>query len=140
MIVTFFKAHIELFWWFGFLSLITLFFSLVIIPIFIIRMPHDYFVYEQRRNIVRKKDNIIIRILCIGIKNILGALFIFTGLLMLVLPGQGILTILIGLMIMNFPGKYRFEKRLIQYPAIYRAINWIRLKAHRKQLQHPHTK
>jgi len=43
-------------------------------------------------------------------KNLLGVLLFMLGLIMLVTPGQGILTLLFGLMLMNFPGKYRVER------------------------------
>ena len=37
---------------------------------------------------------------------------------MLVLPGQGILTILMGLFLMNFPGKYRLERKVVTLPQV----------------------
>ena len=37
-------------------------------------------------------------------------LLILGGILMLVLPGQGLFTIIIGLMLSNYPGKYSIEK------------------------------
>jgi hypothetical protein len=70
-------------------------------------------------------------------KNLLGLVFVLAGVAMLVLPGQGILTILIGLMLMNFPGKRGLEQRLVQQPSVWRAINWIRSKAHQPALEMP---
>jgi|SRR6056297_2277079 len=131
------EVYTDFFWCLGVLSIITLFFSLLIIPLIIIRIPEDYFIYEERRKPLCQQKNIVIRVCYIGLKNCLGVLFLFAGIAMLILPGQGIMTILIGLMIMNFPGKYRLEKRFIQFPKIYRAINWIRLKAHKLPLQYP---
>ena len=65
----------------------------------------------------------------LSMKNMLGFIFIIAGIAMLVLPGQGLLTLMIGLMVMDFPGKYRFEKWLISKSAILSSINWIRHKA-----------
>lgn len=48
---------------------------------------------------------------------------------MFFIPGQGILTMLIGLGLMSFPGKYALEKKLIAQPAVLNSINWIRDKA-----------
>ena len=48
---------------------------------------------------------------------------------MLILPGQGILTILIGLFLMNFPGKFKLERKLIAMPKVLKSLNWIRTKA-----------
>jgi len=54
---------------------------------------------------------------------------------MLLLPGQGLITILIGIMMLNFPGKLAMERRIVQQPTVLRAINWIRAKAARPVLQ-----
>ena len=56
---------------------------------------------------------------------------------MLVVPGQGLLTILIGVMLTDFPGKYALERRLISQPSIFNAINWIRDKAGKEPLKRP---
>ena len=42
---------------------------------------------------------------------------------MLVLPGQGLLTIVTGLLLINYPGKYRLEKKIVNKPSIFRALN-----------------
>jgi hypothetical protein len=47
---------------------------------------------------------------------------------MLVTPGQGILTLLIGLMLMNFPGKYHVERWLVMRPGVMRGMNWLRAR------------
>ena len=48
---------------------------------------------------------------------------IIGGMLMLVLPGQGLFTILIGLMLSNYPGKFYIEKKFIAIPNILKTIN-----------------
>ncbi len=48
---------------------------------------------------------------------------------MLALPGQGLLTIIVGLIFLDFPGKYRLERKIIGNHAIFSGINWIRDKA-----------
>jgi hypothetical protein len=47
---------------------------------------------------------------------------------MLFLPGQGILTMLIGISLMNFPGKHHLEAKLIGQPTVLSAINAMRKK------------
>lgn len=54
---------------------------------------------------------------------------------MLVLPGQGLLTIVTGLLLINYPGKYRLEKKIVNKPSIFRALNWIRIKANKPPLK-----
>jgi uncharacterized membrane protein YbaN (DUF454 family) len=48
------------------------------------------------------------------------------GVLMLVLPGQGLLTVFIALVLLDFPGKFRFERWLVQRRSVGRALQWMR--------------
>jgi|TARA_B100001559_G_scaffold133068_1_gene111885 hypothetical protein len=74
-------------------------------------------------------------LLSIIIKNILGYALIIGGILMLVLPGQGLFTIMIGLMLSNYPGKYFIEKRFIAIPSVLKTINWLRKKSDKPPLE-----
>ena len=65
------------------------------------------------------------------LKNTVGITFIVAGVLLLFLPGQGLLTLLVGLILTNFPGKYRLEQQLIRRPAIARTLNRFRERAQR---------
>jgi hypothetical protein len=47
---------------------------------------------------------------------------------MLFLPGQGILTILIGASLLDVPGRQKVQDALIHRPAIQIGLNWIRQK------------
>lgn len=105
-------------------SVLTFVGSLLAIPWLIARLPKDYFTDVRRHQ--RKGPRSGLETLLIIGKNLLGVLLIIAGIAMLVLPGQGLLAILIGLSLTNFPGKYALERRLIRTPAIYRALNWIR--------------
>jgi len=44
---------------------------------------------------------------------------------------------LIGIMMLNFPGKFASQLRIVQQPTVLRAINWIRMKANRPALEVP---
>jgi hypothetical protein len=41
-------------------------------------------------------------------------------------PGQGILTILLGIMLLDFPGKRDLEYRLVSQPRVFNTINKLR--------------
>jgi hypothetical protein len=56
---------------------------------------------------------------------------------MLLLPGQGLLTILMGLALTNFPGKYDLERRIVSRPAVSTALNRIRRAGSRPPLEMP---
>ena len=55
-------------------------------------------------------------------------LLVAAGLAMLFLPGQGLLTVLIGVSVMDFPGKRGLLQRLVRGPKVQRTLNWIRRK------------
>ena len=54
---------------------------------------------------------------------------------MLVLPGQGLLTIVTGLLLINYPGKYKLEQKLVACLLFLEALNWIRVKANKPLLK-----
>jgi len=72
-------------------------------------------------------------ILIIG-KNALGNVLIEVGILMLVLPGQDALTILIGILFMDFPGKCWLERWIVSHGPVLQSINWLRQRAGREPL------
>jgi hypothetical protein len=65
-------------------------------------------------------------------------ILILLGLLMLVLPGQGLVTLLVGLMVLDFRGKRALEQRLVARPGVLRFINGLRSRAGRAPLEMPH--
>jgi hypothetical protein len=71
------------------------------------------------------------------LKNAAGWLFIAAGIAMLVLPGQGIITIVVGLTLSDFPSKFRLERWLAGRRLLIRAMNWTRSRAGRSPLQVP---
>ncbi|MCG8393248.1 MAG: hypothetical protein MI745_09210 [Pseudomonadales bacterium] len=110
--------------------------SLVAIPWLLIRMPENYFTegYKPRSN----RGPLAWVIWCL--RNLLAVVLLLAGILMLVLPGQGLLTILIAIMASTFPGKYRMERAIMRRPGVFAAANWIRRKYRRPPLQHPDDK
>jgi hypothetical protein len=70
-------------------------------------------------------------------KSTLGILLLFSGIVMLVAPGQGLLTIVAGLILVEFPAKYRLEQWLVTRRHVWHAINWLRKRAGRPELKRP---
>lgn len=109
--------------------------SLLLIPLLVIRIPEDYFAEKKRHRLEPwAHEHPIIRWSLLITKNILGYIFIILGIAMLVLPGQGILTILIGIMFINFPGKYRLERWVVMRDPVLNTINKLRHRAGRAPL------
>ena len=114
-------------------SLVLFIVSIAVIPWLITKIPSDYFSNERHPSSYTKTRHPVVWILSV-IKNISGCILIVLGVVMLALPGQGLLTILIGLFLTNFPGKYKLECKLVAMPRVLHSLNWIRAKASKPPL------
>ena len=101
--------------------------SLIAIPFILMRLPADFFDIRVPRPWM-EDHHPALRVLGHLVKNVIGAIFLFVGFLMLFLPGQGILTMLIGISMLDFPGKRKVEAKLIGLPAVLNTINGMREK------------
>lgn len=120
-------------WALGLVSLVTLVLSALLIPLLVVKLPADFYAERNhRRRVLESRP--ILRLVFLAVKNTLGAILLVAGILMLVLPGQGILTILASLALLDFPGKRALEIRILHRPALLKSINWLRLRAGRKPL------
>jgi hypothetical protein len=113
--------------------------SLLAVPWLIVRIPTDYFLHPHHYVDRWLPRHPLLRIAFLAIKNLVGVVLVLAGVAMLVLPGQGILTIVVGLLFLDFPGKRAMELRLVRLPPVLRAINWIRAKSARSPLELPKT-
>lgn len=111
--------------------------SLVVFPLVVAHLPVDYFVRDKRDPAHQKRQHPVVWVLLSVVKNIFGFVLILAGIAMLVLPGQGILTILMGVALTNFPGKFTLERRLVRRPSVGRALNRIRELAGKDPLEIP---
>ena len=113
-------------YWLGWLSIATLIASAAFIPLLASRIPVDYFYNNQHLN---NRKRCWRSIAYSGMRNLLALILLAAGILMLVLPGQGLLTLLMALFVADLPGKHRIERKLIGHPKLLASLNWIR--AHR---------
>jgi len=130
----FFYLHEVAILWLTGLSIVTFIGTLIIIPLLVIRIPSDYFSHDKRHRSPWAAHHPFVRGALLFTKNLAGYVFVFAGILMLVLPGQGLLTIFIGIMLLDFPGKYRFERWLVTRRPVLKSINWLRKRAKRTPL------
>jgi hypothetical protein len=102
--------------------------SLAAVATVLVRLPATYFREDHGSRL--RAPHPIVRWAGLIIKNILGVLLVLLGLLLSLpgIPGQGLLTILIGVMLLNFPGKRRLERRLVSRPKVLAAINALRAR------------
>ena len=123
------RTHETLLWWLLAASAVTFVATLILVPLVIILLPSDYFADRKRHKTPWADQHPLIRWLLIAAKNLLGGVFVLAGIAMLVLPGQGLLTIAIGMMLLDFPGKYKLERWLISRRPVIRSMNWLRRRA-----------
>ena len=120
---------VDFFFILGISSIAILVISALSIGYFIKKIPYDYFLNDKRSMSHYKDNNPILWIITLALKNLVGYCLILGGILMLVLPGQGLLTILVGLMLSDYPGKFKLEKRIIKTSLVLKTVNWYRAKS-----------
>ena len=111
--------------WMALLSVGSLALTVIVLPWVVVRLPADYFLHESARDAwqdVRTPLALAGRL----VRNALGLIFFAAGAAMLMLPGQGLLTMLIGLVLRGFPGKFRIERWIVGRAGMLRALNALR--------------
>jgi hypothetical protein len=124
-------------WWLFAASLAMFLLSPLVVGWLAVRLPRDYFTARRRRPAPWIELYPALRPVLVIAKNLLGVVLVVAGLVMLVVPGQGLLTMVVGLVLVDFPGKYRLERWLAMRPPVWRAINWLRKRAGREPLERP---
>ena len=108
-------------------SLSSILLGVIVLPIVIVRMPEDYFAGKRRDS--RWVDWGVQRKVLAVFRSAFGFALVVAGVMLLFLPGQGLLTILAGIVIAEFPGKYRLERWILRRPAVFSALDGIRRRA-----------
>jgi len=121
-------------WWVAGSSTALFVGTLLVMPFVVARMPADYFAVNRPPGGTYRQRHPAIGLSVVFLKNVVGAVFVFTGVLMLVLPGPGVITILVGLTLLDFPGKRALELRIAGQRHVLLAINWMRKRADRPPL------
>lgn len=109
-------------------SILAFFATIIFVPLMILRIPADYFENETTPSLKKMQIPKFLNISFLVLKNILGLILFLGGFMMLFTPGQGILSMIIGLSLTNFPGKRSLERRLIANKKIFSIINAVRKK------------
>lgn len=114
-------------------TVITIIASYGLIVIGMIKIPADYFSSTYVKKI-KHDEHFTLRWSAFIVKNIIGFLLIIAGIIMIFTPGPGVPTILLGLMMMDIPGKRPLEAKLIQRPMVLSAVNELRAKYNKAPL------
>jgi hypothetical protein len=134
------KANDALLWWLFAGSLGLMVVTAVAVVWTLVQLPKNYFVDEHRRPLETWLDYPTLRIVLLVGKNVLGIILALAGLLMLLAPGQGVLTLAVGVMLLDFPGKFRLERWLVRRSSVFHAINWLRRMFGREPILRPRKK
>ena len=137
MVPEWIRTHEAALLWLAILSVATFVGTLCVIPLLVVRIPPEYFADDRRDAFRWSKRHPVLGLSVLIAKNAFGVIFVLSGIAMLFLPGQGVITILIGLTLMNFPKKRALQRFIIQRRSVKRGINWLRTKANRPALQLP---
>jgi hypothetical protein len=110
--------------------------SFAAIAIVMVKVPKNYFSTHYKRDFL-PGSSFIVRWGAVIAKNIFGVFLVILGIILSLpgVPGQGILTILLGLIMLDIPGKRPLEARIIKRPAVLSAINSLRAKYNKEPLE-----
>lgn len=123
---------LEYWLWIVILSALTAIGTFIGFTAFIISLPSDYFKHKIHVNRIK---NPIVRISLRILKNVVGVIAVIAGLVMLITPGQGVVAILVGVMLCDFPGKHKLERKLIARPLVLNTLNKIRARFNRPPIE-----
>ena len=91
----------------------------------IAQLPADYFITPHQDKAYLQHFHPSIRVFIPLLKNIIEVLLIVDGIVMLFIPGQGLLTMLAEVVLTDFPGKLRCELWLVRRAKVCRSTNWL---------------
>ena len=110
--------------------------NLGIVSLILVKLPANHFSKRRKTKFWAGPRPAIHAAKVIG-KNIGGLLLVALGVVLSLpgVPGQGLLTVLLGIMLLDFPGRHRLEQKLLSRPSIVNAINKLRARFGKKKLE-----
>jgi hypothetical protein len=116
--------------------LASLAFSFIAIGVVMVKIPANYFSSHYQQDFMPGSPWIV-RWGAVIAKNVLGFLLVILGIVLSLpgVPGQGFLTILLGLIMLDIPGKRPLEARIIKRPTILAAVNELRARYNKPPLE-----
>src|SRR6476659_7733791 len=116
--------------------LVSFFVNLGIVSLILVKLPADHFSKSRKTTFWAGPRPAIHAAKVIG-KNIAGVLLVALGIVLSLpgVPGQGLLTVLLGIMLLDFPGRHRLEQKLLSKPRIVNTINRLRERFDKPPLQ-----
>jgi hypothetical protein len=117
------------------LFVVTFALSSAVVTFVLVKLPANYFHSSHAREFLVERHPLL-RAVGIFLKNLLGLALVVLGIIMAVpgVPGPGVLSILLGIMLLDFPGKRQLETRIISRPRVNSAVNALRARFNKPPL------
>ncbi|MBC7900657.1 MAG: hypothetical protein H7070_11470 [Saprospiraceae bacterium] len=106
---------------------VSFFLSTGLVAVVMVKIPANYFSSHYQQDFL-PNSSWMTRWGVVVLKNLIGVILVVAGIIMLLGPGPGILTILIGSIMIDIPGKRPLEARLLNRPTVLAAANGLRAK------------
>ena len=117
-------------------SFVLLFLTVVATPRLVAKLPKEYFLYRREHRDAKQTGLSVVMI----IRTAVGVVLILAGFLLMLTPGPGLVVLLAGLSITEFPGKHKLLVTIATHPSVFRSLNWMREKQEVLPFEHPDTK
>ena len=100
-----------------------------VVTFVLVKLPANYFHSSHEREFLVERHPVL-RAVGIVAKNVLGVVLVVLGVIMAVpgVPGPGVLSVLLGVMLLDFPGKRELETRIVSRPRVFSSINALRAR------------
>lgn len=114
-------------------SLLLLAVTVFATPWLLARLPRDYFSVERRPGGAPGRWSLALLVL----RTLFGLLLVVLGLVMMITPGPGLIALLLGLSLCEFPGRHALLRRLAARPNVFASLNWLRGRTGSPPFRHP---
>lgn len=103
--------------------------SLAVVVVVLVRLPADYLCAAPAGRVANADAPRLLRLRTAG-RNAAGALLVGLGLVLSLpgVPGQGLLTIATGLVLLDFPGKRGLLRKIFAQGAVLGSVNRLRAR------------
>jgi hypothetical protein len=129
----------QLIWWsvlagLGLFIIVTLG-GAALVTYLLVNLPPDYFTNSHQRTFWPNRHPAL-RLAGLIAKNLIGGVMLVLGFIMALpaVPGPGIVTMFVGVLLLDFPGKRRLEHWILARPRVLRWVNRLRRRYGRPRL------
>jgi drug/metabolite transporter (DMT)-like permease len=131
------RNHPEIWGWIALASLCLVVIYAGILILAVIRMSPDYFSAPAPAPGTLRQRYPVLRLIAKTLKTILGLALLTAGIAMLILPGQGLVTVAVAITFLEFPGKRRLLTAIVRRGGVMSTLNGIRRRAGKEPLLPP---